>query len=72
LCYIRRGCSFGRQIVSGLPGPGNQWSAVSFLSRSEQLLAVYATADALVWDVDPERWKQQACGVAGRDLTRDE
>ena len=62
----------GRQIASGLPGPGNQWSAVTFVPHEQRLLAVYATGIALVWDVDPERWKRQACSVAGRNLTRDE
>jgi hypothetical protein len=43
-----------------------------FVPNSQHVLAVYATGDALVWDVDPERWKRQACAVAGRNLTRDE
>jgi WD40 repeat protein len=62
----------GRQVGSGLPGPGNQWSIVNFVPDAKRLLAVYATGVALVWDVDPERWKRQACAVAGRNLTRDE
>nr|MBA2461841.1 WD40 repeat domain-containing protein [Actinomycetota bacterium] len=62
----------GRQIASGLPGPGNQWSSVVFVPHTKRLLAVYATGIALVWDIDPERWKRQACSVAGRNLTRDE
>jgi WD40 repeat protein/serine/threonine protein kinase/DNA-binding SARP family transcriptional activator len=62
----------GRQVGSGLPGPGNQWSTVHFVPNAKRLLAVYATGIALVWDVDPERWKRQACTVAGRNLTRAE
>ena len=31
-----------------------------------------ATARQRVWDIDPESWKQRACAIANRTLTREE
>ena len=34
--------------------------------------ALYDNGTAMVWDVDPNRWKERACAVASRSLTREE
>jgi WD40 repeat protein len=63
-----------RQIGSPLPGPqcGQCLSVAGFNPSGSQLVAVYANGAGLVWDTDPELWKQRACAVAGRTLTREE
>jgi hypothetical protein len=32
----------------------------------------YDSGETFIWDVDPQRWADHACEVAGRDLTNEE
>jgi hypothetical protein len=49
-----------------------QWSVLAFDPGGTNLVAFYGNGTGLVWEVDPDRWKQRACTVAGGPLTRDE
>ena len=70
-----------RQIGAALPGPENPGaglvcdpcgSQAGFDPSGNYLVALNQNGGALVWDVDPDRWKERACAVVGRPLTRDE
>jgi WD40 repeat protein len=70
-----------RQIGAGLPGPENPGVGVvcdpcsiqaRFDASGNYLVALNQNGAALVWDVNPDRWKQRACAIVGRPLTRDE
>jgi hypothetical protein len=52
-----------------LGAPGRQPAALR--SQRQHLIVVYHTGTAFVWDMDPDRWKQEACAV-GRPLSREE
>lgn len=60
------------QLGSGLTGADNYWSVSRFAPDGRRVVAVFETGRLLLWDVSPERWKEQACAVAGRNLTREE
>jgi WD40 repeat protein len=60
------------EIGTPLPGLVNESASAAFTPDGKRLVVVYATGDGLVWDVDPDAWKQRACAVAGRALTRAE
>jgi WD40 repeat protein len=59
------------QIGRALPGPP-AFGRVGFDPKGNQLVAVYLDGTGLVWDVDPDHWKQRACSVANRTLSREE
>jgi WD40 repeat protein len=59
------------QIGLALPGPP-AFGRVGFDPKGNQLVAVYDNGTGLVWDVDPDHWKQRACSVASRSLSREE
>jgi WD40 repeat protein len=59
------------QIGRALPGPP-AFGRVGFDPKGNQLVAVYVDGTGLVWDVDPDHWKQRACSVASRTLYREE
>ena len=58
-------------IGRALPGPTAQ-GRVGFDPKGNQLVAVYGDGTGVVWDVDPDHWKQRACSVASRSLSREE
>jgi WD40 repeat protein len=37
-----------------------------------RLLMTLSNGEGAVWDIDPESWKQRACAIANRTLTREE
>jgi WD40 repeat protein len=57
-----------------LPGAENGTGASisTFDPSGNHLIAVYDGGTAFVWDMNPDHWKQQACAVVGRSLTRQE
>jgi WD40 repeat protein len=63
-----------RQIGVALPGAenGSGTNASAFDASGNHLIALHDSGVALVWDMNPDRWKQQACAVVGRSLTRRE
>ena len=63
-----------RQIGRPLPGSeaGSGTNVSAFDPSGNHLIAVYDSGAAFVWDMDLDHWKQQACAVVGRSLTRKE
>ena len=66
--------AFQRQIGRPLPGSetGSGTNVSAFDPSGNHLIAVYDSGVAFVWHMDPDHWKQQACSVVGRSLTREE
>jgi WD40 repeat protein len=62
----------GTQIGLGLPSGGAGRTALDLSADGKQLLMTSVDGQAAVWDLDPESWKQRACAIAGRTLTREE
>jgi hypothetical protein len=60
-----------RAVSASNSGP-EQWSVLAFDPGGSDLVAFYGDSTGLVWDVDPDRWKQRACTIAGGALSRDE
>ena len=62
-----------RRIQTGvLPGEDNVPATAFFTRDGSRVLAVYSTGRAYDWMIEPVRWAEQACRVAGRTLTREE
>jgi len=60
-----------QQFGSDFPkGPGGGTAA--FSPDGKTLVVVYDDGSGFVWPVSPEAWQEQACSVAGRNLTREE
>jgi WD40 repeat protein len=62
------------QIGVALPGAenGTGTNVSAFEPSGNHLIALYDSGTAFVWDMEPDHWKQQACAVVGRSLTREE
>jgi WD40 repeat protein len=60
-----------RQIGLALPGPVG-YGTVGFDLNGSHLIIMYENGTGLVWDVDPDHWKQRACSLASRTLSREE
>jgi WD40 repeat protein/DNA-binding SARP family transcriptional activator len=64
-----------RQLGVALPGPDHagpdRWTVLAFNPAGTDLVVFYGNGTGLVWDVDPESWKQRACTIAGGPLPRD-
>jgi WD40 repeat protein/DNA-binding SARP family transcriptional activator len=63
-----------RQLGPPLPGAenGTGTNTSAFDPSGHHLIAVYDSGAAFVWDMHPDRWKQQACTVVGHPLSREE
>jgi WD40 repeat protein len=63
-----------RQIGWPLPGAenGTGTNVSAFDPSGNHLIAVYDSGTAFVWEMNSDRWKQQACTVVGRPLSREE
>lgn len=58
-----------RQVFD--PGfPSGMVQTILSTSPDGQLLALPADHGTVLWDIDPQRWRQRACEVVGRNLTR--
>ena len=60
----------GRRLGDPLPAPGN--TAIAFDASGRSLITGGDDGEVVVWDIDPDRWVELACDVAGRTLSRDE
>ena len=60
----------GRRLGDPLPAPDN--TAIGFDATGRTLVTGGADGEVVVWEVDPDRWVEIACELAGRTLTRDE
>jgi len=64
---VATGVQIGPRLAAGGRG-----SKVDFSPDGTRLLQTHANGRGAVWDVDPESWKQRACALANRTLTRAE
>ena len=60
----------GRRL--GVPLPVTGSAAVSFDETGRYLISGGDDGEVIVWDLDPVRWVEAACKLAGRTLDRDE
>lgn len=61
----------GKVIGAPLPAADTGgWG--TFFPDGRRVIAVSLSGIGIVWNVDPEVWKAQACRIADRDLTRAE
>lgn len=51
---------------------GSGWTSLDLSPDGRRLLMTAANGQGAVWDIDPESWKQRACAIANRTLTREE
>jgi WD40 repeat protein len=75
------GHGYGDELVAS-PRPGSLASSIDLppllglrnaFSPDGKLLAVAGVETlAMLWDVDPPVWRQRACAIAGRNLSREE
>jgi WD40 repeat protein len=61
----------GTQIGPRLPA-GTRTTMLDQSPDGRHLLTTAANGQGAVWDIDPESWKQRACDLANRTLTREE
>ena len=61
-----------RPLGTALPGEQNKWVGATFTPDGSRLFAFYENGSAIRWEVTSIAWKQHACLVAGRDLSRQE
>jgi WD40 repeat protein len=63
----------GRVILgASLPGIDNVHEDAAFTPDGKRVIVMSDHGDGFAWEVTLGRWEQQACAVAGRDLSRDE
>jgi WD40 repeat protein/class 3 adenylate cyclase len=61
-----------QEIGSPLQGPGNESSSAAFSPDGRRIFVAYRGGLGFVWNVTLGSWKEHACTVAGRHLTRAE
>ncbi|HEX6579742.1 MAG TPA: AAA family ATPase [Actinomycetota bacterium] len=61
-----------QEIGSPLQGPGNESNSAVFSPDGSRIFVAYRSGIGFVWNVTLGAWKEQACTVAGRNLTRAE
>jgi WD40 repeat protein/DNA-binding SARP family transcriptional activator len=62
----------GRPLPGAENGSGMTVNVSAFDPSGNHLIALYDSGASFAWDMNPDRWKQQACAVVGRSLTREE
>jgi hypothetical protein len=60
------------QEGSDLQGQPGTWGNAAFSPDDSKLIAIYDDGQGFEWSATPNAWKQHACAVAGRNLTREE
>ncbi len=73
------GLGYGNELISEQPDSLEPNVELAFLgmrnafSPDGRLLATASVnANAMLWEVDPAVWRERACAIAGRNLTREE
>jgi WD40 repeat protein/DNA-binding SARP family transcriptional activator/energy-coupling factor transporter ATP-binding protein EcfA2 len=61
-----------QQEGSDLQGRPGTWGNAAFSRDGGKLIAIYDDGQGFEWPATPDAWKQHACAVAGRNLTREE
>jgi WD40 repeat protein/class 3 adenylate cyclase len=61
-----------QEIGSPLQGPGNESNSAVFSPDGRRIFVAYRGGLGFIWNVTLGAWKEHACTVAGRNLTRAE
>ena len=61
----------GVRLGTPITIPDDAWNAIALDSQGSRL-AVNGADGVQIWDLDPDRWVEAACEIAGRNLTREE
>jgi WD40 repeat protein/class 3 adenylate cyclase len=61
-----------QQLGSNFPGEPGRWASAAFTPDGAKLLVMFGNGRGALWPVTPRAWKDHACSVAGRNLTREE
>ncbi len=61
----------GKLLGEPLPGADTAGWGI-FFPDGKHLIATFSDGTGVVWNLDPEAWKKQACRVAHRNLSREE
>jgi len=64
---VASGTQFGPRLTAG-----SRRAMLDLSPDGRRLLMTMSNGEGAVWDIDPESWKQRACAIANRTLTRDE
>jgi WD40 repeat protein len=62
----------GEQLGPRLGGFGSREATIDMSSDGRRLLMTHGDGRGAVWDIDPTLWKQRACILANRMLSREE
>jgi WD40 repeat protein len=61
-----------QQLGDDFPGGEGSWGNVSYTPSGRYLFTAYADGTGYRWPVTVQAWANQACRVAGRNLTQEE
>jgi WD40 repeat protein/tRNA A-37 threonylcarbamoyl transferase component Bud32 len=61
----------GTQIGPGLTA-GDRRTMIDVSPDGRHLLETHGNGQGAIWDIDPESWRERACSIANRTLTREE
>jgi WD40 repeat protein len=64
---VASGTQIGPQLTAG-----DRRTMIDLSTDGRLMLEVHGNGQGAVWNVDPESWKQRACDLANRTLTREE
>jgi WD40 repeat protein len=64
---VATGTQIGPQLTAG-----DRRTMIDLSTDGRLMLEVHGNGQGAVWNVDPESWKQRACDLANRTLTREE
>ena len=67
LLDVTSGAQFGRRLTAG-----SDKAMIDLSADGRHLLLTHGSGDGAIWDLDPASWKQRACKIANRTLTREE
>ena len=64
---VATGSQYGPTLTAG-----SRRTTLDLSPDGRRLLTTASNGEGAVWDIDPESWKQRACEIANRTLTREE
>jgi len=62
----------GKLVGAPLPGSDAAPGWGTYFPNGKQIVAAFWDGTGIVWNVDPAAWREQACRIANRNLTRSE
>jgi WD40 repeat protein len=61
-----------KQVGFNILADDNRWTTATVVGGGDAMVVASDAGHAWRWDLNPDRWTEQACIVAGRSLTPDE